>query len=107
MQRFALTLSNLTGWRRLGAAFLAGAASVLSMAPLHLWPVLLVTFPAFVWLLDGCYAVDRTSRPALLAAARTGWAFGFGFFLAGLYWIGRAFLVEAEIFAWLMPFAVT
>jgi len=107
MQRFALILSNLTGWRRIGAAFLAGAASVLSMAPLHLWPVLLVTFPALVWLLDGCYAEQRTSRPALRAAAWTGWAFGFGFFLAGLYWIGRAFLVEAEIFAWLMPFAIT
>ena len=106
MQRFALILSHLTGWRRMAAAFLAGAISVLAMAPLHLWPVLLVTFPAFVWLLDGCYARQGTSRPALRAAASTGWAFGFGFFLAGLYWIGRAFLVEAEIFAWLMPFAI-
>jgi len=107
MQRFALTLSRLTGWRRMGVAGLAGAASVLSMAPWHFWPVLLVTFPVFIWLLDGCYAKGGTSRPALLAAAWTGWAFGFGFFLAGLYWIGRAFLVEAEIFAWLMPFALT
>ncbi len=106
MQRFALILSHLTGWRRIGAAFLAGALSVLSMAPLHLWPVLLVTFPSLVWLLDGCYAKEGASRPALGAAAWTGWAFGFGFFLAGLYWIGRAFLVEAEIFAWLMPFAL-
>ena len=106
MQRFALALSGLTGWRRMGTAFLAGAVSVASMAPLHLWPVLLVTFPVFVWLLDGCYADDGISRRSLLAAAGTGWAFGFGFFLAGLYWIGQAFLVEAEIFAWLMPFAV-
>lgn len=107
MQRFVLALSNLTRWRRMGAAFLAGAVSVASMAPLHLWPVLLVTFPVFVWLLDGCYAHGAISRRSLLAGAATGWAFGFGFFLAGLYWIGHAFLVEAEIFAWLMPFAVT
>src|SRR5262249_55730190 len=31
---------------------------------------------------------------------------GFGYFLAGLYWIGEAFLVEAEIFAVLLPLAV-
>jgi apolipoprotein N-acyltransferase len=35
-----------------------------------------------------------------------GWWFGFGYFLAGLYWIGNAFLVDAKIFGWLMPFAV-
>ncbi len=40
------------------------------------------------------------------AAAMTGWWFGFGYFVAGLYWIGYAFLVDAQTFAWLMPFAV-
>ncbi|MFV2093036.1 MAG: apolipoprotein N-acyltransferase, partial [Hyphomicrobiales bacterium] len=35
-----------------------------------------------------------------------GWAFGFGYFLVGLYWIGFAFLVEADQFAWLIPFAI-
>jgi apolipoprotein N-acyltransferase len=40
------------------------------------------------------------------AAAETGWWWGFGYFLAGLHWIGEAFLVEAEIFAVFMPFAV-
>ena len=39
-------------------------------------------------------------------AAIMGWWFGFGFHLAGLSWIGSAFLVEADRFAWLMPFAV-
>src|SRR5262249_48452825 len=36
-----------------------------------------------------------------------GWWFGFGYFLAGLYWIGNAFLVDAKTFGWLVPFAVT
>ncbi len=44
--------------------------------------------------------------PAMRAAA-TAWWFGFGYHLAGLFWIGEAFLVEAEKFAVLMPFAVT
>jgi apolipoprotein N-acyltransferase len=35
-----------------------------------------------------------------------GWWFGFGYFLAGLYWVGHAFLVDAKTFGWLLPFAV-
>ncbi len=36
-----------------------------------------------------------------------GWLFGFGYFFFNLFWVGEAFLVEAEKFAWLLPFAVT
>ena len=90
------------GWRRRLIAFSAGAASVLAMAPIHAWPVLFVTFPVLVWLLDG--ATGRFGRA--LSAAAVGWWFGFGYFVAGLYWVGIAFLVDAETFAWLMPFAV-
>lgn len=111
MQRLAITLGMLAGWRRMGVAVAAGAASAFAMAPFHIWPVLLVTFPVLVWLLDGCYLGEdgavRVGRSSCYAAARVGWAFGFGYFLAGLYWIGSAFLVEADIFAWLLPFAVT
>src|SRR4051794_28712856 len=41
-----------------------------------------------------------------MTAALSGWWFGFGYFVAGLYWIGFAFLVDAKTFAWLLPFAV-
>ena len=44
---------------------------------------------------------------AVRSAAVVGWWFGFGYFLAGLYWIGHAFLVDAQTFGWLLPFAVT
>ncbi len=106
-------LRGLTGWRGRLAAFVAGAASALAMAPFFLWPVLWVTLPALVWLIDGAVRHDdadaRAGRgPArrLWAAAGTGWWWGLGYFLAGLHWIGEAFLVEAEIFAVFMPFAV-
>jgi apolipoprotein N-acyltransferase len=36
----------------------------------------------------------------------SGFWFGLGYFVVGLYWIGYAFLVDAPTFAWLMPFAV-
>src|SRR5215208_4498273 len=41
-----------------------------------------------------------------MSAAGAGWWFGFGYFLAGLYWVGIAFLVDAKTFGWLLPFAV-
>jgi apolipoprotein N-acyltransferase len=91
------------GWRRRGIAFAAGALSALALAPFNAWPILFLTFPTLVWLLDGA-GVGRWG--GIAAAAMTGWWFGFGYFLAGLYWIGYAFLVDAPTFGWLLPFAV-
>jgi apolipoprotein N-acyltransferase len=91
------------GWKRAGIALVAGALSTLAMAPFNAWPVLFLTFPVVVWLIDGAGAGRRGGVPA---AAWAGWWFGLGYFVVGLYWIGEAFLVDAETFAWLMPFAV-
>jgi apolipoprotein N-acyltransferase len=91
------------GWRRALIAFLAGAVSTLAMAPTNLWPLLFLTFPVLVWLIDG----SGSGRAGIVAAAAAGWCFGFGYFLAGLYWVGNAFLVDAKIFGWLLPIAVT
>lgn len=96
-------IAHLGGWRRGLAAFLAGCVSALAMPPLSLWPVLFATLPVLVWLLDGCYAAPLRVR--LRRAAVTGWWFGFGYFIVGLYWIAEAFLVEAARHAWLLPFA--
>jgi apolipoprotein N-acyltransferase len=91
------------GWRRWLIAFGAGALSALAMAPFNAWPVLFLTFPTLVWLIDGCgIGPWRGAR----MAASTGWWFGFGYFLAGLYWVGYAFLVDAPTFGWLLPIAV-
>ena len=91
------------GWRRALLAFTAGALSALAMAPFNAWPVLLFTFPVLVWLTDGAAAGRLGGLPS---AAIAGWWFGFGYFLAGLYWVGYAFLVDAKTFGWLLPFAV-
>ncbi len=87
--------------------FAAGATATLAMAPTHLWPVLLISLPVLFWAVDTC----RTSLPSdrwrdLKTAAFRGWAFGFGYHFAGLYWIGSAFLVQPERFALQMPFAI-
>ena len=91
------------GWKRAAIALVAGAVSALAMAPFNAWPVLFLTFPVMVWLIDGAGAGRLRGVPA---AAMTGWWFGLGYFVPGLYWIGYAFLVDAPTFAWLMPFAV-
>ena len=41
------------GWRRWLIAFAAGVLSALAMAPFNFWPVLFLTFPTLVWLIDG------------------------------------------------------
>ncbi len=103
MKRLIHSIVLSWGWRRRGIAFAAGAFSALAMAPFNAWPILFLTFPTLVWLIDGA-GVGRWGGVA--AAAMTGWWFGFGYFLAGLYWIGYAFLVDAPTFGWLLPIAV-
>ena len=101
--RLAHTFVLAWGWRRILIAFLAGASSALALPPANLWPVPFLTFPILLWLVDGA-AAGRLG--GVWAAASAGWWFGFGYFLAGLYWIGNAFLVDARTFGWLLPFAV-
>ncbi len=103
LSRIAHSIVLAWGWRRVLIAFLAGSATALALPPLNLWPAPLVTFPILVWLVDGAAA---SGAGATWAAAAAGWWFGFGYFLAGLYWIGNAFLVDAKMFGWLLPFAV-
>ena len=49
---------------------------------------------------------DGRSIASLRAAFGAGWWMGFGYFLAGLWWVGSALLVEADKFAWALPLAV-
>ena len=103
LTRLSHTVVLSWGWRRAAIAFAAGAASVLALAPFNAFPVLFITFPIAVWLIDGASA-GRLG--GVMSAAVSGWWFGFGYFVAGLYWLGFAFLVDAKTFAWLLPFAV-
>lgn len=92
------------GWRRRLIALFAGASGALALPPLDLWPLVIVPMTVAVWLLDG--AVGTTATGRFRAGFAAGWWWGFGFFLAGLWWLGAAFLVEADKFAWAMPLGV-
>lgn len=97
MQAFAQTIAGLTGWRRALAAALAGALTTLALPPVGFWPALFVGFPVLVLLLEGAGGPRR--------AFFAGWWWAYGHFVAGLYWIGIALMVDPERFAWLLPFA--
>lgn len=107
MTRLATFLAGLRGPRRAIAAVILGALSGLAFAPFHVWPVLFATFGALVWMLDGCHAEHARRADRLRGAAAIGFCFGFGYFLAGLYWVAEAFLVEPWRHGWLLPFVMT
>ncbi|HEY3639429.1 MAG TPA: apolipoprotein N-acyltransferase [Rhizomicrobium sp.] len=94
---------GLRGWRRPLLAFVAGLISALAFAPLGIFPALLLAMTVLMLLVDGAMAEQRRMRVAALA----GWSFGFGQFLAGLYWVGYAFTVDAAAHAWQIPFVAT
>ena len=73
----------------LGALF-AGLVTATALPPLYLLPAL----AGFGVLL----AILRQGPPGPGRAFLLGTAFGFGFFLAGLYWVGIAFFADAEQF---------
>jgi apolipoprotein N-acyltransferase len=96
------------GWRRRAIAFFSGATGALALPPLSLFPLIAVPLIVAVWLVDGAEerGPGRSVAASLSAAFGAGWWIGFGYFLAGLWWVGSALLVEADKFAWALPFAV-
>lgn len=96
-------IQTLTGWRRALAAFLAGVAAALAQAPFYLLPLMAAGYCVLLLLIDGARGGARPARSGFSA----GWFFGFGYFLVGLYWVAFSFLVQAEEFAWMAPFAVS
>lgn len=95
-----------SGRTRYALAFLAGGIAALAMQPIDFLPAFLISFPLLVWLLDGLVGDRRASVRGLMGALLTGWWFGFGYFLAGLWWLGAAFIVGGDAFLWLMPLGV-
>jgi apolipoprotein N-acyltransferase len=96
----AALVRQLRGWRQIAVAFASGLFSAGGFAPFGIFPLLLLSLAVLVLLLDGANAEERRVwRSALI-----GWAYGFGQFLAGLYWVAYAFLVDPLQHAWQIPF---
>jgi apolipoprotein N-acyltransferase len=96
-------------WRRRAIAFAAGAVGALALPPFDFLPAMLAPMMTAVWLIDGSAVVDASGRStgrSVRSAFAAGWWWGFGYFVAGLWWLGAAFLVEADKFAWALPLGV-
>ncbi|MGQ0444848.1 MAG: apolipoprotein N-acyltransferase [Beijerinckiaceae bacterium] len=115
MLALAASIILASGWRRRLIALSSGAAGALTMEPFNFFPALVIPMTVAVWLIDGC--VETRKMPAgprfrlglpiaFRRAFGAGWWWGFGYFLAGFWWLGAAFLVEADEFAWALPLGV-
>lgn len=109
MYRIAEFVILSGGWRRRAIAFFAGAFGALALAPVDFLPAMLVPMIAAVWLIDGAAeakpGLRRLAPTSLINAFGVGWWWGFGYFVAGFWWLGAAFLLEPE-FAWALPLGV-
>jgi apolipoprotein N-acyltransferase len=85
-------------WRTYGAAVLAGVAAALAMPPLFWLPLGVIGIVVFVRQWD--------TAPTPKAAFLRGWAWGWGHFAVGSYWMVEAFFVPPADYAWLGPPAV-
>ncbi len=98
VRSFVVRIERLTGWRAGLALYGAGLCGALAMPPVGWWPVFALMFP---------FALIRFGTVMKLTSAfARGWLFGFGYFCGVLHWIGFAFLVDANTYLWMMPFAV-
>lgn len=93
----AARTAALSGWRRYVWAATLGTLATLALPPVYLLPALYIAFTGLVWLLPAGL------RPR--AAFLTGWWFGMGYFVTGLYWIGFAPVTFSMSLIWVVPFA--
>ncbi|MEZ0262712.1 MAG: apolipoprotein N-acyltransferase [Alphaproteobacteria bacterium] len=90
-------METLTGFKKYATAFLLGAAMVLAMPPIGAFPIMLISVPGFITLARFC----EKKRQSFL----TGWAFGAGYFIFGLYWVSWSLMVDIAQFGWALPFS--
>lgn len=93
------------GWRRFLLLVVAGMVAGASIAPWFVLPALFVSFPLWVWCLDGAER-QRGWRALFGSAFSIGFAFGWGYFTMAFHWLGAAFFVAGGVMVVLMPFAI-
>lgn len=98
LSALARSIGAVRGVRRIALALGLGIALAATLPPVHALPLFPAALAGLIWLIAGA----RTP----FSAFATGFWFGFGFFLAGLYWLGYALMTDAERFGWLVAPAV-
>ena len=97
------------GWPRRIIALASGAIGALALPPFGFAPAMIVPMTIAVWLVDGAAAASPSGAnrwASAKSAFAAGWWWGLGYHLAGLWWLGAAFLVDADQFLWALPLGV-
>ncbi len=94
----SLSLLIEKNWARQILVLLLGALSSFAMQPYEFWPVLFLGLSGY-WLL-------LTQNTKIWHSYLSGFLFGFAYFVAGLWWVGNALLVDGNPFTWALPLAV-
>jgi len=98
LARLRARVRGLGVWQARMLAFALGLSAVFAMPPTYQIYLLIPAFSGLLWM--------SADAPTRWRAFAVGWWFGAGFFAAGLYWVSFALLVDADKFAWLIPFAI-
>ena len=91
-------LEHRRGWQLALILFIAGAVMTFGFAPYHVWPVIFISLPIFYVLLTA----SNTRKQAIMRS----FMFGYGYCMAGTWWIGNALLIDRSAFGWMWPFSV-
>lgn len=94
-----LHLISSNSFIRYSLLALLGVLATFALPPYFIFPLLIISFSLFPLLLQTAKNIKQSFW--------TGWWFGFGHFISGLYWIANSLLVDAERFAWMIPFAIS
>lgn len=92
-------LDNRTPKQDYLLCFVLGALNALAMPPVYCLPILLITFPVVIFLLDKSLTGKQVFFKTFL--------FFFAFHVAGLYWINFALFVDIKNNWWVIPFALS
>jgi len=92
-------LLKTTGWSGRFIGMALGAVAILGQAPFHFWPITLICLAILLARLQWASGQLRHIR----AGFGAGFWFAFGYFMAGTYWIGSAFIARGPEFIPVMP----
>ena len=76
-----------------------GVIAILGQAPFHLWFITIICVACLVARLK----LAREKSKPIISGFSEGFCFGFGYFIAGTYWIGSAFIARGTEFIIIMP----
>jgi len=102
VRQYISKILTTSGWVGFVLNILLGALSVLGHAPFFLWPITIMCLAFLMLRLDDAATQARPKRSGFWC----GFSFALGYFIAGLYWIGSAFIARGPEFVPFMPFAI-